>query len=244
MGHLDFHVPDFFEQSIGPRPAFRLVAGPAVSGDTATLVWHRRAVYERDQFPSTYYTLTDLDLIAFDEATNDYLGSSLSGIDNVEQVGFAGSYGTVVLKVDAWSTLIYGTDAEDYALATEEGFTLRDGPAIRLNMVTAGDIEGPAGTVLTVTASVRNDGDLKAHDINLTAEATAGLQLQSGGSHFIGGLDVGASTPDYTWTFLKLNDDPQMIRLRAISHSYEEEFSGWAQWGGARGYLPLVSRSP
>ena len=54
--------------------------------DRATLVWNRHADYAGDANPSTYYSLSDLDLWLYDEAAGNEIDSDLSAIDNVHQV--------------------------------------------------------------------------------------------------------------------------------------------------------------
>jgi hypothetical protein len=241
LNHLDAGWNQF-PGTIGPSPAYQLYSGPAASGDTATLVWHRRAVYAGDSYPSTYYTLTDLDLYAYDEDTNTSLDSSYSAIDNVEQVEFGAAYSTVI-KVDAWSTNINGALSEDYVLATEPGFSAAQGPAFGFDLATAGDIEGLAGEFLTVTLGVTNTGDLRAHDVVLFPMHSVGLQLTSAHTVTVGQLDPTDTAVGVTWTFTKTTDSPQTIWLWASSDSYNELFTAVVRWGGEVMYLPTVTRN-
>jgi serine protease AprX len=248
LNHLDFHVSDFFAGTIAPSPAYKFYAGPASTDDTATLVWHRRAVYSGASFPGTYYTLTDLDLYLYNDATNTSLDSSLSGNDNVEQVRASSDYGSVVVKVDSWSSAIAGASTEDYVLATEENFVVKNGPALQIVITSVtGDIEGPAGTVISISARVQNTGDLRAHNVYLNATYSAGLTKNSGSdSNYIGSLDDGALSGTYYWQFTKDDDDPQVIELEATSSSYGESFAdSWQLGGGSPApgagiYLPII----
>jgi subtilisin family serine protease len=245
LTHLASHVTDYFAGSVAPSPAYKFYAGPAYANDLATLVWHRRAVYNNAAYPSTYYTLTDLDLYLYNEATNTTLGSSLSGIDNVEQVKAGADYSEVVVKIDSWSGSIAGAGTEDYVLATEEGFSAKAGPHLQVITTTVtGDIEGPAGTVLNVSVRVQNNGDLRAHSVFLNATYGDGLTRNSGNdSNSIGNLDDGSSSGIYSWQFTKTDDDPQWVRLQATSSSYEEVFAGTWLWGGETVYLPIIMRN-
>ncbi|MDH4136653.1 MAG: S8 family serine peptidase, partial [Anaerolineae bacterium] len=245
LNHLDSHVNDYFAGAIAPSPAYRFYAGPAYIGDTATLVWHRRAVYSGDSYPSTYYTLTDLDLYLYNEDNNVAIDSSLSGIDNVEPVEADGSYGSVVVKVDAWSGTISGASTEDYVLATGENFVAKDGPTLQIVITTVtGDTEGPAGTIINISARVQNTGDLRAHNVYLNATYSAGLTKDSGSdSNYIGSLDDGALSGIYSWQFTKNSDDPQVIELDATSSSYDESFADSWRLGGSTTYLPIILKN-
>jgi len=177
--------------------------------------------------PTTVYTLTNLDLIAYKELTNEVITSSLSLIDNVEQVKFNADYSSAVIKVDSASASIYGAEVERYALATEEGFSPRNGPTLVLYPVPSGDIQGPIGTIITMTVSVANQGDLLAHQVQLSVEASAGINKLSGPDLpvDIGKLSLGGISSQYIWTFQKTSDDQQYIRLIASSNSYGEIFT-------------------
>lgn len=245
LQHLDFHISDYFAGAISARPDHRFYVGPANSGDLATLVWHRRAVYNDDSYPSTYYSLTDLDLYLYNEADSVLGDWSISGIDNVEQVEADGAY-TAVVKVDCWSTSIGGASAEDYVLATEENFSPMSGPAIEVVTTTVtGDVEASAGTAITVSARVENTGDLRAHDVVLDVDYSDGLTRDSGSESIsIGVLEAGAATQIYTWRFTKGDDEPQWINLDAISSSYGETLSdSWWLPEAPTVYLPMVQRN-
>jgi len=245
LDHLDFHVNDYFAGAIAPSPVHKFYAGPASTNDTATLVWHRRAVYSGASYSGTYYTLTDLDLYLYNETTNTSLDSSLSGNDNVEQVKVSSDYSSVVVKVDSWSSSISGASTEDYVLATEENFVAKNGPALQIITTTVtGDIEGPAGTTINISARVQNTGGLRAHSVYLNATYGAGLTKNSGSdSNYIGSLDNAALSSIYSWQFTKNDDDPQVIELNATSSSYGESFADSWRLGGSTTYLPIILKN-
>jgi serine protease AprX len=243
LAHLDYHYTNYFMDELMPSPSYDLYAGPAFIGDNATLAWHRRAIYNQT-YPSVYYSLADLDLLAFDESNNSWLASSASGADNVEQVKFDADASSAVIKVDAWSTSFSGAYRELYALATEEGFTPRRGPYPQLIVSSLGNIKGATGTNIYIEATVTNSGDLRAHNTILSLEFSDGLTFISGPAApiAIGSLNVGQSTSTYNWQFQKTNNQPQYIRLETDSDSYDEHFShGW-QLGGGLVYLPIVRK--
>jgi subtilisin family serine protease len=243
--NLNAHIGDYFNDLISPAPDYRLYAGPALNGDAATLVWNRRVDYAGAQYPGTVYALTNLDLLAYREADNTLLQSSLSAIDNVEQVRFAADETSVVVKVDAISASFSGASEEAYALAVQEGFSARHGPQLSLLVLSQGDLSGLAGTWITVTLQVRNAGDLKAHNNTLTVTPSAGLSQVSGDelSRSLPPLEPNESDPMvYQWTFEKTDDQPQTILLSASSSSYDELYSTRWMLTPYQYYFPYAAR--
>lgn len=243
MDHLDYHVFDYFTRYVNAWPDYHLYAGPAYSGDTASLVWHRRADYEYETYPDHYYDLSDLDLRAYDEATSYYIDSSTSYNDNVEQVSFTDNYDSVVVKVDVWERIIEGQSWERYVLATEEGFSQRTGPGFDFIVGISGNVMGPTGTEIVINTMVRNPGDLRAHDVDLQVEYD-NLQKTGGDgvSLSLGDLAAGGSSNAYVWHFEKTSPEMPFVRLTASTHAYGEDFEGSWQLGGGLIYLPLVTR--
>ncbi|MFZ5807851.1 MAG: S8 family serine peptidase [Chloroflexota bacterium] len=243
--NLNAHIGDYFSDSISPAPDYRLYAGPALSSDAATLVWNRRVDYAGAQYPGTVYALTNLDLLAYREADNTLLQSSLSTIDNVEQVRFAADETSVVVKVDAVSASFSGASEEAYALAVQEGFSARRGPQLSLLVLSQGALTGPAGTWITVTLQVQNAGDLKAHHNTLTVTPSAGLTQVSGESlnRSLPPLEANESDPMvYQWTFEKTDDQPQTITFSALSSSYDELFPTQWMLTPYQYYFPYAAR--
>jgi serine protease AprX len=243
LDHASAHVSDVVLDSIPASPAYRFYAGPALSGDAATLVWERRAVYNGANFPSTHYTLTNLDLFAYDEDSGAQVANSLSQKDNVEQVRFSSPLTQTVVKVDAVSTSIDGAGVESYAMATEDGFTLRSGPVLQLYPFGVGDLNGPVGSLITVTLLIGNRGDLKAHDISINMDYSSGLELKEGLSlpFSVADLAVGELSAPYTWAFTKLDGSPQTLTFGATSLSYGEVFTATLGYQSSA-WLPYISR--
>jgi hypothetical protein len=234
-----------FADSVAAKPAYKLYAGPVSAADTASLVWHRRAVYNGAAYPGIFYALTDLDLYMYDEANNSTLDSSTSEVDNVEQVEASSGSSSVVAKVDSWSSSIGGTSTERYVLAVERFFEAKRGPALEVVLTAvSGDIAGPAGTIIEARVKVDNTGDLKAHTVRLNTTYSDGLTKLSGGDSFsIGGLDAGSSSSTYFWRFRKDDDSPQRIRWEATSSSYGESFVSSRTLGAGKIYLPIILRN-
>jgi hypothetical protein len=241
LNHASAHVSDVVLDSIPSSPAYRLYTGPALSDDAATLVWERRAVYNGSSYPSTHYTLTNLDLYAYDADSGAQVANSLSQKDNVEQVRFSSPLTQTVVKVDTFSANIDGAGAEGYALATEDGFSPRSGPSLHLYPFGAGDLSGPTGSLITVTLLIGNGGDLKAHDLSISLDYSSGLELKGGPSspYILPDLAVGELSTPYTWFFTKLDSTPQTLTFSATSFSYGEVFTA-TQGYHTSDWLPFI----
>ena len=241
LAALSFNINDYFLGSVAASPDFHLYAGQAYLNDRATLAWHRRVVYTGGSYPSTYYTLTNLDLLAYNQTSNSLVLSSTSAIDNVEVTQYNSAF-PVVLKVDAVSGSIGGASSEDYALATEENFSQVYGPSFGFTYAWDGDIKGPAGEVFTVTVTAHNTGDLKAHDVTLSQSPSAGLTKLSGSDTpvALGTLTVGGQSGGTTWTYQKTAGGVQWVYFTAASNSYGETFTSLGIFGGYQLIFPII----
>ncbi len=227
--NLNAHINDYFLDSLGPAPAFKYYAGPAMSSDAATLVWNRRVLYQSNQYPNTSYPLTNLDLYAYNESDNSQLSSSTSQIDNVEQVRFPANFSSVVVKVKDSSPTIDGIPSEPYALATQEGFQIRQGPKLDLLPSLEGDWSGSSGTVLTITLQIQNNGDLILHNPIINISGSDGLKYLSGSPLCFSTQSIAVNqTSSYQWVFEKTDNSPQTILIDVKSFSYGELYhSSW-----------------
>jgi serine protease AprX len=244
LDHAYFHRNDWFRTSISPGPDYGLYVGPGYNGDTATLVWHRRAVYAGSSDPSTYYSLSDLDLYMYREDTGAGVDSSLSSIDNVEQVEAAGTY-PVVVKVDAWSTSFYGAPTEGYALATEEGFSAASGPAFSLG--TSSYSQG-VGDQWTVNVTVYNNGDLAAHSVSVSLSIPTGLSIVSGSNPRSLGTIGSGLNQIASWTLQADQAGSYSVPVNVTSSSYDETFTGSGSFSvgvsdGLFIYLPIILKN-
>lgn len=241
LNHAFGHVDDTFLDAVQAHPSYRLYAGPVLSGDTASLVWHRRAIYRGAAYPNTYYTLTDLDMYGYNEANNSRVAESYSEVDNVEQLRFPADANLGVIKIKTYSTSIAGASSERFALATEEGFSSRTGPVLNLFPIGRGNLAGPIGSPVSVTLLVSNLGDLKAHDIRINMDYSAGLALQQGVAApvIISALSAGETITAYTWVFTKTSASKQNVHFSATSNSYGEVFRAEVDYQFSI-WIPLV----
>jgi uncharacterized repeat protein (TIGR01451 family) len=234
--HAYVHRGDFFRTTISPGPDYDLYAGYAWNGDTATLVWHRRVDYAGSSDPSTYYSLSDLDLYMYREDTGAWVDSSTSSVDNVEQVKAADSY-PVVVKVDAYSTSFQGAPTEGYALATEENFSAASPPAFSLG--TSGYSQG-VGDQWTVNVTVYNNGDVAAHNVNVSLSIPTGLSIVSGSNpQNIGTIGSGANSTA-SWTLQADQAGSHSVPVNVSSSSYAEIFTGSGSFSVDVSDLPSI----
>jgi uncharacterized repeat protein (TIGR01451 family) len=222
LDHAYFHGDDWFRTTISPRPDYDLYVGNAYNGDTATLVWHRRVDYAGASDPSTYYDLSDLDLYMYREDTGASVDSSLSSIDNVEQVEAGGTY-PVVVKVDAYSVSFQGPPSTEwYALATEENFSAASPPAFSLG--TSNYSQG-VGEQWTVNVTVDNNGDVAAHNVNVSLSIPTGLSIVSGSNpQNVGTIGAGLNQIA-SWTLQADQAGSYSVPVNVSSSSYNETFT-------------------
>lgn len=229
LWHAHFHRNDYFSSSVKPKGqtgSFKLYKGQMYNGDKATLVWERDVDYNNAATPTSYRSLSDLDLKLYAETTNTQLDSDTTVKDNVHQVAASASQAAVV-KVYAYSSSFDGATTEPYTLATEENFVLATGPVFT-NTITA-----PAsvyrGFNFTYTVAVKNTGDLDAHNVNVSINLPAGFVLASGTATQNVGSIADGGTKTVSWTVTAPNYvTTASIGMTAKSVSYGETFSATA----------------
>jgi serine protease AprX len=223
LGHAWTHRNDWFSSSLSPAPDYRLYKGRCYSDDTAALVWNRRVVYNGDSYPSTYYTLSDLDLYMYNEADDSYVDTDTSTADNVHVVECDQYYSGVVIKVDAYSSSFAGASTEPYALATEELFSAASGPAFSLG---TSNYSRCVGSQWTANVTVNNDGDLAAHNVNVSLSIPAGLSIVSGSNpQNLGSIRSGYGK-SASWTLRADQAGTYSVPVNVSSSSYRESFTG------------------
>jgi serine protease AprX len=195
-------------------PDFKLYKGPMWAGEKATLTWHRHVGYDGSNYPSSIESLTNLDLIAYNAGTGAPIDSSLSNIDNVEQVAVAAT-GEVVLKVDVWGTIDPQVGVESYALATEENFVVATPPSFTLTSSVSST--SFLGRLLTI--SVRNNGTVTAFNNQVSVSG-----------FFSGSSSLGSLAPGETKTATfsrtcSFGAGAQSSSFSNTSSSYGESFS-------------------
>ncbi|TVQ59024.1 MAG: hypothetical protein EA379_12110 [Phycisphaerales bacterium] len=227
LGRAYLHLNNSFTDTItdrnGDQP-FRLYAGPMFEYDKATLTWERHVAYNGATFPTQIESLSDLDLFAYRESDDTLLASSTSAIDNVEQLHSPSDEASVVLKVAAFSTFDPNIDEDTFALAAQQGFTARQGPAFGGTAQAAG-IVSPSQTI-TIEVTLTNTGDLFAHNVQAeltSAELTAISGPSPAGPYT---LDAGESI-QLSWQALTpATPAPYSATVHAESASYGEVFTG------------------
>lgn len=201
---------------------YRLFAGPVPSDGKATLVWHRHATYAGANYPTTYYALNNLDLVAFNGSDGARVGVSASTRDNVEQVVTSAAHASVVYKVVAVSPFA-GVAQERFALAVAPGVVAAMPPSLTSNISLPGTAE--LGTVFTVSSTVGNGGGLAAHDVQATLNLPPGATLVSGANpQDLGTIDPGSNAVA-SWQVSAAALGLQALSASASSMSYEEPFT-------------------
>lgn len=243
-----YHRNDVHTASVTARPNdgyFRLYKGQmhdegtAGEGrDRATLVWNRHATYNPDNYPTSYYTLSDLNLRLYDETDGAVIDTDLNNLDNVHQVRVdAGApFTDVVVKAYAWSTsFAHGGSTETFALATEEDF-------VEVTLPVESDFGLLPGLPPEVepyeefefSATFYNHADVACHDATVELVLPAGWTLVSGSNPASLGSIPGGHAPSSTvsWTVRAQStvEDYVYIYSTLAHESYGESFSftGWA----------------
>lgn len=198
LEHAYEHRADVVTDTIANAPAYALYAGPALTGDTATLVWNRRATYAGGGYPSGYFGLTNLDLYLYDQADGALLDSDTSTIDNVHQVE-AASDGSVVVKVDVAGS-ISGALSEAYALALEEGFTAVDLAGLQIDLIAPETVA--ASGAFVVEAEVSNATGAAIPGCNVTLTLPSGFSLNNGTLQQNVGVVANGGTASVSWNVI------------------------------------------
>lgn len=160
--------------SLSPPNSYRLYKVSLDAGGKATVAWNRRVAYNGSASPVTWYTLSDIDIYLRRESDNSLLDSSMSAIDNVEQVAASGAEDGV-LKVKLSGT-IDGAASEPFGLAAagplipavlDDGFLNMAPPNVCPNLA------------FNLGEAVMNYGDVYSHDHTATLAAPVGWTLST-----------------------------------------------------------------
>ena len=233
LSHAHFHRNDYFTGSVIAKnntptdDDYKLYKGHMYNNDKATLVWHRRAVYNGVNDPNAYYNLTDLNLRLFNAVNNTILDSDLDGNDNVHQVSANASYDAVI-KVYTWSSSIQGATSEKYALATEENFSLAKPPSFQRNYSRPNWVS-PSQT-FTVTVRIFNNGEVPAHNNTLNVSnipkiTVIGTNIQSLPSIQPGPYPNNPQTATYTIRTAGASAGTHWLPLNVASSCYLENYT-------------------
>ncbi len=245
-----YHRGDVFEDSVTERPTtgyYRLYKGEmrdetsAGEGrDRVTLVWNRHATYNPHDYPTTYYSLSDLNLRLYRESDETLIDSDLGSADNVHQVRVdAGTEAPVevVVKAYAWSTdFNHGGDTEYFALATEEGFVEVDLPT---DFAALGSYPFSVEPNEEFQFSIHftNNSEIAAHNCSIDLNLPAGWTLLSGSDPYdLGSIaGGGGQSADAVFTVRAQSWEEAGVHLD-LSFSHDSYAEAWSSaW-----YIPIT----
>ena len=134
------------------------------------MVWNRHIERISADRKTAYGSFSNLDLVAYEESTNRTVASSISTIDNVEQVNLTGK-GSAILKVVQRTPEIA---KEEFALAFSNGnFEEIAGPEVQISCT--GTPEVAAGAKVTINCRATNTGRLPLTGATLKLTGPAGF---------------------------------------------------------------------
>ncbi|MFH1631379.1 MAG: S8 family serine peptidase [Candidatus Aenigmatarchaeota archaeon] len=195
------------------------------SGERVTLVWDRHVVYDGSDFPSTAYTVNDLDLYLYNESNGSLINSSTAQYDNVEQVKSDNTYNTVVLKVHAFTPdFSHGINTEDFALASDSTPTVATGPSFNISQNISANIS-EISLPFNITINVSNVGDLSSHNTNLTLSLPTGLSIVNGTNPRDLGTIINGTSTEVSWNLTANRIGTFNISSYTNSSSYDLNFS-------------------
>lgn len=173
-------------------PDYKLYKGYLYMNEKATLVWNRQGAYNGINPPTTMERLSDLDLHLHRASDGTTLASSMSRIDNVEQVATTEN-GSVILRVDVWGTLDSDISTEAFALATEENFVAVNPPDFAVTSATSNVTRNV--NPFNFSATFSNDsGSAKAFNVTVKIKSLPYLmQLVGPDTQTLGDMEAGAT---------------------------------------------------
>lgn len=196
LNHTFFHTPDVRLGIVNTTNRYKLYKGYAFSEDKASLVWNRHVVYAGASYPINYYSLSDLDLYMYNESDGTLISYSYSGYQNVEQVLSNASTNTVI-KVHAYG-FSSGISSEEFALASEEGFSATSLPNLSLDISNT-NIVGQNKN-FNISINITNWGDVSSHNVNVTLSLPSGFTIISGSNYYNIGSIAAGSRKNANWT--------------------------------------------
>jgi len=202
-------------------------------GDRATLVWNRRATTLLtntipQNWNTTTYALTNLDLIERARSGCGVRTSSASAIDNVEQTR-SPSGADVTYVVRSQSATIDGRDDEPFALGSTRQTTPLATPVPQLQAsLSPSTLKGGDLATLSVTAT-NPSGDMGATDLQVTPQLPAGLELTSGAPTQTSASFPTGATREFTWTVRAGGDGQRTVAVAAQATACGEPVTSSAQ---------------
>ena len=211
---------------------YKLYKGIMFPNEKATLVFHQHAL--------SLNQLSALWLRLYDENDGSLVAIDNRPADNVQQVAaesITGPWVEAVLKVHSVGDYFHDEDDEEYALATEEHF-VRANPPILSYTQPWPEWMGPAAS-WQHTVTVFNDGDVAAHNVEVTVGAVAGVS--GTGTVSIGTVAAGGSaTADFSFQVTATLEGAFTVPVDINSDSYGENY----HHGVETGLLFLIDSVP
>lgn len=165
--------------SSGPQGVY-FHPGALQKGDRVTLCWLRHVMENGTSSPNDYSALIDMDLYLYDGRTGATLATSDSFFDPTEQLEAPRDVNEPVVLVWRYDDFPTGVDTEYFAVSAETTTQTNEValPELACDLRQIG--AAGAGTTFTVTADVRNDGELTAVAPDVTLTLPTGFTMASG----------------------------------------------------------------
>lgn len=230
MSNAYLHRDDVFNGTVNNFPdgsVEKFYRGSVSQGDRATLVWNRHVLYNNigpyDPYSDLY--ASDLNLFMYNETNGFQISSSISGVNNIEQVISNANHSSIILKVEPYGTYPSGITSEDYALATEKGFNEVTPPILDVNVSVPASAN--ATNYFDLEVNVTNKGGISAHNVSVNITLPSGFSIVSGTNPLsLGSINNGSSNTAL-WVLRARVDTSSSYTLNvsATSLSYDESFS-------------------
>ena len=197
-------------------------------GDRATLVWQKHLIYNYAGQPNpsawTRWSLNNVDLGLYAEASQNRLTQSISPRDNVEQVvNPSGGVTSNILKVFTPGAL-QGVAQEPFALAARTALTPMGPPA--LSVVVTAPPTANSGVSFVVDVDVTNTGQLGLGTSTVLLALPPGVILIGGANPAMLGPIPAGTTRSTSWTVSTTVIGTHDFNVGAAGTAYEESFSG------------------
>jgi len=238
-----YHRSDVISDSVTARPnagyyhlykgSMRDEGSGGEGRDRVTLVWNRHATYKPHDYPSSYYTLSDLNLRLYSENDGSLMDTDFE-LDNAHQVRINSGLGSteMVVKVYSWSTsFAHGGSSESFALATEENFVEVDLPGnFQGYGIWPSELE--PNEERDFTFWIVNNSDAASHLNEYDLSLPTGWSRVSGSDPYGAGsiAGVGGSSSSVTWRLKAQSTTGSASVIAAHTHDSYAETWGPFNW--------------
>lgn len=208
-------------------PKFFTING-VYEAERVTLTWFRNIEYDEEENTNgTAYDLSNLDLFLYDEEDNSLVVSSTSDIDNVEQIKSDISFiDTGIIKVKAVESFAQGVTTEKFAISTEGGETCTiNPPSFTADIQDLGSRDCTIS--FNVSANITNNGNINAHDVDVTLNLPSGFSIVSGSNPQDIGRVNDSETKQASWQVQSSNIGYYNFTVNVESTSYGEDFDSF-----------------